>query len=254
MSVGANSTGADFSRAGLPPRARHCSAGARRCRTRPGSSACSNSARPSPASRRRPCCRRRPSRANMARPTSHPTSRRTARPIPTIRPMSRTPKNGFADWKLSVGGLVEAPLDLSLAELRAMPSRTQITRHDCVEGWSCIGKWTGAKLGPCSNAPGSSRTRAISCSIAPTMLGSTGTEADRYYEFDRACRRLSRADHSRLRDERPDAAHSARRPATAPGRAAARLQDGEICDADRGGRKPRRHQGRPRRFLGGSRL
>ncbi len=47
-------------------------------------------------------------------------------------------KNGFADWRLVVGGLVEEPLELSLAELRAMPSRTQITRHDCVEGWSCI--------------------------------------------------------------------------------------------------------------------
>src|SRR6185437_3386362 len=32
------------------------------------------------------------------------------------------------------------------AELRALPSRTQITRHDCVEGWSAIGKWQGAKL------------------------------------------------------------------------------------------------------------
>ena len=55
-------------------------------------------------------------------------------------------QNGFADWRLSVGGLVERPLELSLAELRAMPSRTQITRHDCVEGWSAIGKWTGVPL------------------------------------------------------------------------------------------------------------
>jgi len=54
----------------------------------------------------------------------------------------------FADWKLEVGGLVEQPLQLSLAELRALPARTQITRHDCVEGWSCIGKWTGARLAP----------------------------------------------------------------------------------------------------------
>jgi DMSO/TMAO reductase YedYZ molybdopterin-dependent catalytic subunit len=45
-----------------------------------------------------------------------------------------------------VGGLVESPLRLSLADLRAMPSRTQITRHDCVEGWSAIGKWTGVPL------------------------------------------------------------------------------------------------------------
>jgi DMSO/TMAO reductase YedYZ molybdopterin-dependent catalytic subunit len=53
----------------------------------------------------------------------------------------------FADWKLVVDGLVERPLALSLAQLRALPARTQITRHDCVEGWSCIGEWTGAKLG-----------------------------------------------------------------------------------------------------------
>ena len=47
---------------------------------------------------------------------------------------------GFADWRLTIGGLVERPLTLSLDDLRAAPSRTQITRHDCVEGWSSIGK------------------------------------------------------------------------------------------------------------------
>ena len=54
---------------------------------------------------------------------------------------------GFADYRLRVDGLVERPVDLSLAEVRALPSRTQITRHDCVEGWSAIGKWKGARLG-----------------------------------------------------------------------------------------------------------
>jgi DMSO/TMAO reductase YedYZ molybdopterin-dependent catalytic subunit len=54
--------------------------------------------------------------------------------------------DNFAQWKLEVGGLVEKPLSLSLAQLQAMPSRTQITRHDCVEGWSCIAKWTGVPL------------------------------------------------------------------------------------------------------------
>jgi DMSO/TMAO reductase YedYZ molybdopterin-dependent catalytic subunit len=54
---------------------------------------------------------------------------------------------GFADYRLVVDGLVDHPLSLSLADLRAMPSRTQITRHDCVEGWSSIGKWKGARLG-----------------------------------------------------------------------------------------------------------
>nr|WP_294523731.1 molybdopterin-dependent oxidoreductase [uncultured Rhodopila sp.] len=53
----------------------------------------------------------------------------------------------FTDWRLEVVGLVERPLRLSLDDLRAMPPRTQITRHDCVEGWSCIGKWKGAVLG-----------------------------------------------------------------------------------------------------------
>ncbi|HLH48223.1 MAG TPA: molybdopterin-binding protein [Roseiarcus sp.] len=55
-------------------------------------------------------------------------------------------QENFTNWRLVVDGLVEKPLSLSLAELRQLPSRTQITRHDCVEGWSCIGKWTGAPL------------------------------------------------------------------------------------------------------------
>lgn len=54
--------------------------------------------------------------------------------------------NGFRDYQLIVDGLVETPLALSLAELRRLPSRTQITKHDCVEGWTSIGKWKGARL------------------------------------------------------------------------------------------------------------
>lgn len=53
----------------------------------------------------------------------------------------------FADWRLEVTGLVDKPLSLSREQLQAMPARTQITRHDCVEGWSCIAKWTGTPLG-----------------------------------------------------------------------------------------------------------
>jgi DMSO/TMAO reductase YedYZ molybdopterin-dependent catalytic subunit len=52
----------------------------------------------------------------------------------------------FVDYQLQVGGLVAQPRVYSLGELKAMPSRTQITRHDCVEGWSAIGKWKGVQL------------------------------------------------------------------------------------------------------------
>jgi len=58
----------------------------------------------------------------------------------------RMAQNGFADWRLEIGGLVQRPTTFSLADLRDLPSRTQITRHDCVEGWSAIGKWKGAPL------------------------------------------------------------------------------------------------------------
>ena len=54
--------------------------------------------------------------------------------------------NRFADWRLAVTGLVARPLALSLQQLGQMPTRTQITRHDCVEGWSAIGKWHGVPL------------------------------------------------------------------------------------------------------------
>jgi len=55
-------------------------------------------------------------------------------------------QSGFAGWRLVVDGLVTQPLSLSLRQIRAMPRRTQITRHDCVEGWSAIGQWTGVPL------------------------------------------------------------------------------------------------------------
>ena len=57
-------------------------------------------------------------------------------------------ESNFETWRLVIDGLVDRPQALSLADLKALPSRTQITRHDCVEGWSSIAKWTGARLAP----------------------------------------------------------------------------------------------------------
>lgn len=56
-------------------------------------------------------------------------------------------KKNFADWDVLIDGLVKTPTMFSLAAIKEMPARTQITRHDCVEGWSAIGKWTGVPLG-----------------------------------------------------------------------------------------------------------
>lgn len=62
--------------------------------------------------------------------------------------------NDFADYRLKITGLVDKELSFSLAELRNMPAQSQITRHDCVEGWSYIAKWTGTRLGPILDAAG----------------------------------------------------------------------------------------------------
>jgi DMSO/TMAO reductase YedYZ molybdopterin-dependent catalytic subunit len=43
--------------------------------------------------------------------------------------------NRFIDWRVVVDGLVQRPQSFSLAQIGKMPIRTQITRHDCVEGW-----------------------------------------------------------------------------------------------------------------------
>jgi DMSO/TMAO reductase YedYZ molybdopterin-dependent catalytic subunit len=53
---------------------------------------------------------------------------------------------GFADWRLSIEGLVARPGKYSLADIKRFPSRTQITKHMCEEGWSAIGQWTGTPL------------------------------------------------------------------------------------------------------------
>lgn len=72
------------------------------------------------------------------------------RPNGTINP--QTPEylaltaRQFAGFQLRLRGLVDRPMEFTLDALRAMPARTQITRHDCVEGWSAIGQWTGVPL------------------------------------------------------------------------------------------------------------
>jgi DMSO/TMAO reductase YedYZ molybdopterin-dependent catalytic subunit len=89
-------------------------------------------------------------RAALAREFSasdmSPTFRMNGSTDPGTPEYARHQANGFADWRLQIDGLVTKPLSVSLPQLQAMPSREQITRHDCVEGWSAIGKWRGTPL------------------------------------------------------------------------------------------------------------
>ena len=71
-------------------------------------------------------------------------------PNGTERPNSRAyfqmMLDNFANWRLTVDGMVRRPLSLALDEIKALPSRTQITQHNCDEGWTAIGQWTGVPL------------------------------------------------------------------------------------------------------------
>jgi DMSO/TMAO reductase YedYZ molybdopterin-dependent catalytic subunit len=76
-----------------------------------------------------------------------PVFRSNGTRLPDTSEYARHLAEGFANWRLRIDGLVARPLSLSLAQIRELPVRTQITRHDCVEGWSAIGKWHGPQLG-----------------------------------------------------------------------------------------------------------
>lgn len=76
-----------------------------------------------------------------------PQFRSNGTAMPNNSAYQKLAAGGFAGYRLEIGGLVERPLSLSLDEIRKFPRRTQITRHDCVEGWSAIGCWKGARLG-----------------------------------------------------------------------------------------------------------
>ena len=105
------------------------------------------------------------------------------KPNGTIDP--RTPEylalkaRGFADYRLRIRGLVERPLEFALDALRAMPTRTQVTRHDCVEGWSVIGQWTGV---PLSHLLGLARLRPGARYIVFHCYDDLAGDGGRYYE------------------------------------------------------------------------
>ena len=100
-----------------------------------------NRVQPAPVSSRRAMAQ------EFDRGGSVPDFRSNGTAIRTSRIPGASRRDGFADWALGVewpGASAGAAVAGSSCE--RMPSRTQITRHDCVEGWSAIGKWTGVPL------------------------------------------------------------------------------------------------------------
>ena len=155
--------------------------------------------------------------------------------------------NGFADYRLQIGGLVAQPRAYSLDELKALPSRTQITRHDCVEGWSAIGKWKGVQLSHLLEQVKPQPSAKYVVFYCADPMDESGT---RYYEsID-----MDDAWHAQtlLAYELNDAAatHQEWRTHTRARRASAGLQDGQIHHADTTRRPARRHRGRQGRLLG----
>jgi DMSO/TMAO reductase YedYZ molybdopterin-dependent catalytic subunit len=65
---------------------------------------------------------------------------------PLTDEFKRLQAGGFADWRLSIDGLVDRPASFSLAQLKSYPSRSQITMVQCEEGWSYIAEWIGVPL------------------------------------------------------------------------------------------------------------
>jgi len=63
--------------------------------------------------------------------------------VPTSDAWKALKDGDWRDYRLKVHGLVEHPIELSLEDLREMARQDQITMHNCIQGWSAIGKWSG---------------------------------------------------------------------------------------------------------------
>ena len=73
---------------------------------------------------------------------------------PPTEAFKRHQAANFATWRLSVHGHVARPASFSLAQLRAMEVRSQVTEVSCEEGWSYVAEWTGTPLATVLNSLG----------------------------------------------------------------------------------------------------
>lgn len=85
------------------------------------------------------------SRQNYTRADISPFFRINGYP-PKTDEYARLRDAGFRDWRLTVSGLVETPLELTLDQLKQLPKQEQITKHICIQGWSAVGQWGGVHM------------------------------------------------------------------------------------------------------------
>jgi sulfoxide reductase catalytic subunit YedY len=66
--------------------------------------------------------------------------------VPDDEEYAKLAANHFVDWRLEIKGLVLTPMQLSLEDLHKLPKETQITKHNCIQGWSGVGEWGGVPV------------------------------------------------------------------------------------------------------------
>ena len=158
--------------------------------------------------------------------------------------------DGFAHYRLRVSGLVEAPQEFSLADLKAMPKQEQITTHFCIQGWSGVAKWGGVPMRHILDLvrPTAEARYAVFYSLAD------GADGGRYYDVHKMYNMRHELTILAYEMNGAPAQRAARRAAAAALRERARLQDGQMDRGDRVRARLRRPRRRPGRLQRGSRV
>ncbi len=104
--------------------------------------------------------------------------------MPTSGEWKALAADNFKGYRLKVYGLVENPVELSLADLRALGKKTQITLHHCIQGWSGIAEWGGLPLAELIKLvqPTPKAKAVVFHSFGEGVDFSTGTPDGQYYD------------------------------------------------------------------------
>jgi methionine sulfoxide reductase catalytic subunit len=104
--------------------------------------------------------------------------------MPTSDEWKAIAADGFKNYRLKIGGLVENPVELSLDELKALNKNTQITLHHCIQGWSGIAEWGGVPLAKLIDMvrPRPDATAVVFYSFSEGIEFSTGAAGGQYYD------------------------------------------------------------------------